>query len=789
MLAKTGYDSLGMQYWAHSDPEDRKEGDPQANWQPLREHLCAVAALAEQFSQQIRPDDLDFARAVRAAGLLHDYGKYTREFQERIRGVRKGRAPHSIHGASLAFERQAVECALAIAGHHAGLPNPKGDQRSLWERVRELGPVAEEIWETAVEDCASLKACRSGAAPLLDYLRPPRQEADLATRMLFSCLIDADRLDTAAHMTGQPNMAEPSLNAAAKIEQLLEFIQRRAAGVPEGAVKAARQEVLDSCLTAAGDSSNLFSLNVPTGGGKTLASMAFALKRAQLDPGRFKRVIVVIPYLSIIEQNAQVYAAALGSDTVFEHHSGRLGRLNPKPSSRSDSGDVFAPASEDDSEGSYLHPRRRVIEENWSAPIIVTTSVRFFESLFSNRPGDLRRLHNVAGSIVILDEVQTLPRQLLAPILGMIEELSRDWSTTFLFCTATLPAFEKSSFGTTSIGGDLRWPRGTLREVIPQPQRLFDKLRRVRVRWPEDHKTSAQELASQLIERRRVLCIVNTRDRALGLFRTVLATAAEENVAADCIFHLSTRMCAAHRLEVLDEVREQIARDKAPCLVISTQLVEAGVDLDFPCVFREMAPLDSIAQAAGRCDREGRLTAASGTPGGEVIVFEPDEATAPPGYYREATARTRALAAERELSIDSPDDIRAYFDRLYGEAGQGQSLVDLRDSLKFRTLAEEFDYLADHTQAVFTAHDATGKRLLQRLRGQLRGAGFLDRKSLYQLRRRYSVGLRPNEMQTGLRGAIEEITDSDPPLFVCREGFYDRRTGIRLELAADQLVV
>ena len=248
-------------------------------------------------------------------------------------------------------------------------------------------------------------------------------------------------------------------------------------------------------------------------------------------------------------------------------------------------------------------------------------------------------------------------------------------------------------------------------------------------------------------------------------------------------------MCAAHRLEVLDEVREQIARDKAPCLVISTQLVEAGVDLDFPCVFREMAPLDSIAQAAGRCDREGRLTATSGTPGGEVIVFEPDEATAPPGYYREATARTRALAAGRELSIDSPDDIRAYFDRLYGQAGQGQSLVDLRDSLKFRTLAEEFDYLADHTQAVFTAHDATGKRLLQRLLGQLRGAGFLDRKSLYQLRRRYSVGLRLNEMKTGLRGTIEEITDSDPPLFVCREGFYDRRTGIRLELVADQLVV
>ena len=400
-----------MTYWAHSD--DLPEAHPAARWQPLNEHLRQVGAIAEALAKKAKPSDPGFQMTAKAIGLLHDIGKYTEEFQRKIRGEAL-QAPHSAHGAAIARRARAIEAAFAVSGHHAGLPNPKGGKASLWERTREVDGMLDGLWRTAVNDCPELSECgellRASAADLNGF--------DLRTRMLFSCLVDADRIDSSGDsQTGGP------LSAASRLDQLLFFIEQRAARVPDGPVKRARMDVLGACRAAAGRPGNIFSLTVPTGGAKTLSSMAFALQRAVAFP-EVRRIIVVIPYLSIIEQNAQVFIDALGAGAILEHHSGDTDST--------------------DDEDAYENPRKRRATENWDAPIIVTTSVRFFESLFSHRPADLRRVHNIARSIVILDEVQTLPRKFVQPILSMIEDLANNWQATFLFCTATQPAFEKS---------------------------------------------------------------------------------------------------------------------------------------------------------------------------------------------------------------------------------------------------------------------------------------------------------------------------------------------------------
>jgi CRISPR-associated endonuclease/helicase Cas3 len=480
--------------------------------------------------------------------------------------------------------------------------------------------------------------------------------------------------------------------------------------------------------------------------------MAFALERACAFPD-LRRIIVVIPYLSIIEQNAQVFIDALGRDAILEHHSG----------------DTDA----QDDEEFYNNPHRRRAAENWDAPIIVTTSVRFFESLFSHRPSDLRRVHNLARSVVILDEVQTLPRQFIQPILGMMEDLAKNWCVTFLFCTATLPAFEKSK------PDDPRWESGTIQEIMPHPRELFGQLKRVEVEWPRGKRTW-KEIALAVVGARRALCIVNTRNHALALYREV---SGRPELDSASVFHLSARMCPCHRLKTIAAIKERLEDPAAPCVVISTQLVEAGVDLDFPVVYRAVGPLDSIAQAAGRCDREGWLTAKLGRPAGKVIVFEPEEPKLPPGVYLEATERTQALIREGGLSIDDPDCIRRYFDRLYGEADLGEELEQLRTDLRFRDVGEKFKMIADNSQSIFVPYDAQARDLI----GQLNAAGVLHLNVRRRLQR-YTVGLYPNEIQTAAqRGVLYEVRRGSD-LWVCPEGFYDEKLGFVMGPSPDQMV-
>lgn len=768
-----------LQYWAHSAPVTESDPGSRRGWQPLSDHLESVGAFARGLALAARPEDVNFADIAYFAGLLHDFGKYSNCFQKMLQTGR-GRCQHAIHGAMLAYfgaktfarVNGLLTVAFAIAGHHAGLPNG-GD---LGGKLREQKFRAEvdAIFTRACNDSEVLnQVVTHRLSDQLDIApRPAGARLDLAVRMLFSCLVDADRLDSA----GRKPIQE-SLQPKDRLNVLLERLAKLQDRSPDGPVKQMRSQVLQDCLNAASSSQKLFSLSVPTGGGKTLAAMAFALRRAALFPQQFRRVIVVIPYLSIIEQNAQVYADIFGRDELLEHHSGSFVKL------KKDNEEHFSQVEDEQEEEHFQETGLRSETENWDAPLIVTTSVRFFESLFSNRPADLRRVHNIARSIVILDEVQTLPRRLLGPLLAMMKELSEDWGVNFVFSTATQPAFERPPSK-----NDLRWEPGTLTEIVQAPEPLRASLKRAEICWEIDRPVDWPEVADRMMKARQCLAIVNVRDHAGALYEEVLRIAEERDRPEEGIFHLSTRMCAAHRLRVLGKIRERLRANEL-CYVVSTQLVEAGVDLDFPLVLRAIGPLDSIVQAAGRADREGKRTALLGHPGGEVVVFLPEENRMPPNEYREAAGVTEAIAKAALLDgagiqVDSAKAIQEYFELYYGgDRDLGQKLeMELRRREKFRTLAEEFEMISSRTRDVFVPDDEEARRAIARLRD--RGELTLDLRRALQ---RHVIGLSPWEFDKA-KGVLERLP-GEGEIWIAHDHAYDPKLGLLFEVAVEKLIL
>ncbi|WP_342377076.1 CRISPR-associated endonuclease Cas3'' [Myxococcus stipitatus] len=622
----------------------------------LKEHLEAVGRLAAGFAPRE-----DMKVPALATGRWHDLGKYRRHFQNRIREENGfeahlepdhgGDRDHSTAGAlwALREDLRLLPLAMAIAGHHCGL----SDQEKFKERVRRPEKTAQLQDALAQGIPKDIQATPSGltVAPLLK-LSPHRLE--FWTRMLFSTLCDADFLDTEWFFDASRGAERKVEVALAQLaDGLRASLDKKQSGAPDTVVNQVRREVLSAVLAAAPSSPGVFSLTVPTGGGKTLTSMAFALEHARVHG--HKRVIVAIPYTSIIEQSAAVYREAFGElgHAVIEHHS------------------AVDPLKET--------ALNRVASENWDAPVIVTTTVQLLESLFAHRPSACRKLHNIAHSVIVLDEAQTLPPSLLTTILDGLGTLVEDYGCSVVICTATQPA----------LGRRPALPEGfaSIRELVPPEVRAFERLRRVRVRWPSSREpTSYAELAEAVAREQDVLVVVHRRDDARKLCALIDALVGGEGKT----LHLSALMCPEHRSVVLEDIKARKRRGE-PVRLVATQLVEAGVDLDFAVVYRSMAGMDALGQAAGRCNREGLLAGL-----GELRVYEAETAP-PPGVLRAAMDVTRTLLVQRpDLDLFAPENFRLFFERLYANASRdGKGIQDSRKALQFEAVAGKFKLVED----------------------------------------------------------------------------------------------
>lgn len=673
------------QFFAHST-----SAKDQSNWQPLAEHLLSVGQLAAERAAFFGGQQL-----AQIAGLLHDLGKYTDEFQRRINGDLI-RVDHATRGAMLAVERYGALgrlLAYGIAGHHAGLANGSdpGERSTLQDRLKGQGlPALLTQWQ---EEISLPEKSQLQLPPL--SLRKERaffQQAFLA-RMLFSCLVDADFLDTEAFY--QRIEQRPSLRPGQPptLTELRTVLDRYLAGfTADSPVNRIRSDILAYVRQQAECPPGLFSLTVPTGGGKTLASLAFALDHA-IRHG-LRRIIYVIPFTSIVEQNAAVFRKALGAlgdQAVLEHHS------------------AF---SDDRSKDKQARDKLRLAMENWDMPIIVTTAVQFFESLYADRPARCRKLHNIAGSVIILDEAQTLPLKLLRPCVAAIDELALNYGCSPVLCTATQPALQAPQFK-----GGLQ----DVRELAPNPALLFQQLARVQVRQVGILSDAA--LQQQMAGHDQVLCIVNNRRHARALYESI----ADQEGAR----HLTTLMCARHRSQVLAEVRQRL-RDGLPCRLVATSLIEAGVDVDFPSVLRAEAGLDSIAQAAGRCNREGRRALEAS----EVLVFQTENPDwkAPDELQQFAQAAREVLRNTMGDPL-APEAITRYFQQLYWQKGERElDKADLLaqieskrlEGIPFEMLAEKFRMIDSVQCPVIIPFDEIARDALKAL-GFAAGCGELAR--------------------------------------------------------------
>lgn len=681
--------------FAHSTHESSKK-----NWELLADHLREVGARASSYAKPF-----GWAELARAAGLLHDIGKVSAAYQLYISKPPQGEGRGPDHSTAGAREAEALygsvagRClAYAIAGHHAGL----ADYAELRRRRDEKMLEDYRGWRDHAGELPDPAALRPAALP------KPNAHAGFSeaflTRMLFSCLVDADFLAT-EQFYAKGAERESFAELATLQGRLSAFLDGKRRDDTE--LNRLRSCVLDHAVAQAGAEPGLFSLTVPTGGGKTLTSLAFAMEHARRHG--LSQVIYVIPYTSIIEQTAAVFRDALGTtQDVLEHHAS----FDWDPPRRTEDADDEGPAG---------LAKLRKASENWDAPVVVTTAVQFFESLFARRPSQCRKLHNIANAVVVLDEAQTLPLRLLRPCMAALTELATNYRTSVVLCTATQPALRESDGFTDGL--DHKGPAKKVgfkdvRELAYEPQTLFEKLKRVDVER-RGGKTEDAEIVERFAEQPRMLCIVNSRRHARELFDALKA----DPRTAEGACHLTTLMCPVHRREVLAKVRQRLT-DQLPVRLVATSLIEAGVDVDFPEVWRAMAGLDSIAQAAGRCNREGRSQR------GRTVVFEPADSAA------SADLRPLIESADgvfrRGLDPLSLEGVQAYFNEVYWRRGaEAMDAATLdgriwpilgsiaeragRREFEFETTARAFRLIDEVQETVIVPYDDAAEAILKRL--------------------------------------------------------------------------
>jgi CRISPR-associated endonuclease/helicase Cas3 len=663
-------------FFAHSANSAGKRHD-------LLKHLFDVADRARAFAAKFGAGEFGYW-----AGLWHDLGKFTQKFQDYLdEKVPKG-PDHSTAGAIHAFP-VFDELARLVAGHHSGLP----DKTNLQKRVKDAAKKA--LAEEALDKARAMLPSLTPEGDLGDRLpsflcgapRPGSDEekrlmraSELFFRMVFSALTDADFLDTEKHFNAAQHARRSDLPTLQDLWARFEADQNNLSGKTPDRLQEVRHEIYQRCLEVGAEAKpGIFSLTVPTGGGKTRSGLAFALRHAlsqAADTGRpaFDRVIVAIPYTSIIEQTADVYREIFAGleHAVLEHHSAIGARVTKEGQDE----------DEDKDPVSFDEQWTRLASENWDAPLIVTTTVQLFESLFNNRPAKCRKLHNIARSVLILDEVQTLPVHLLTPTLDVLQQLTDNYGVTVVLCTATQPALRSHA----SFRG-LR----DVREIIPNPISYFTELKRVDYDVCLDEPWSWERVAEEVRNAEQCLVVVNTKKDAFALL--------DHLKGVPGVLHLSTQMCGVHRLETLKEVKRRLRPDvQEPCRLVSTQVVEAGVDLDFPLVLRAVGPLDRIVQAAGRCNREGKLLKDGQPVRGRVVVFQPAEGGLPPGIYQTAVDEAVSMLHQRR-DLHEPKTFEDYFRTLF--ATVGEEVLDKkriqydREGSRYPAVAEKYRLIED----------------------------------------------------------------------------------------------
>lgn len=693
-------------YIAHK--EDNRE-------QTLWDHLWGTADRAESFA-----DAFSAGKYARKIALHHDIGKYSDNFQKRIRGS-KIQVDHSSAGAKYLYESNknalGLIAAYCISGHHSGLP----DGGSLSQ------PRDGELYARLTKELDDYSASQIDFKDEDPRLSTPETaikngfQMSFLTRMVYSCLVDADWLDTENFISGyKPRGSFES------IKSLWDRYSRELArfGHPKSELNILRAEILQNCLDAAAGKSGVYTLTAPTGSGKTISSMAFALKHAIAQGMR--RVIYIVPYNTIIEQNAEVFEKILGTENILQHHSG------------------IAYANDEHSP----EYRKLLATENWDATVIVTSSVRFFESLYANRSSDCRKLHNIAGSVLVFDEAQMIPLAYLIPCVEVIKELVVNYRCSAVLATATQSSLD-------SYFQPLR-----LKEIVSRPNEMYELFKRVRYDCSLG-KLSDEELADKLQRHDQVLCILNTKRRAQALIEKI-----------DGAIHLSTSMYPLHRSRVLAEIRNKLD-DGNPCVVISTSLIEAGVDVDFPVVYREMAGLDSVVQAAGRCNRENKR----GRNESVVYVFESEDR--PHGSIAQNVSAYE-YAARQVSDISSLEAIKHYFEQLRYIIGQEgldrKSVVQTFNdgakaafSMPFESVAKAFHLIEEDTRSIYVLTQEI--ELAARLRNK-----ELSRELFRELQK-YSVSLRRSDFYK-IEHQLERLDEEIFMLTVPE--FYDETIGIKL---------
>ncbi|ANY70169.1 hypothetical protein BBD42_29445 [Paenibacillus sp. BIHB 4019] len=670
-------------YYAH-----RTKSEDKATWQLLIVHLQEVAELAGHFAAAFGARDWG-----KAAGILHDLGKYSKKFQLRLAGSQIA-VDHATAGAQHMMEREKGDYALLlayiIAGHHAGLPDcgtDAGEESTLFNRLKkEVEPYQEAAFNELPQQLGLNKLSLS--------LKPgisPEFQLAFFTRMIFSCLIDADSLNSEAFSNQKQSAKRGKIADFPKLFKKFETYIQDEFGVPKSSININRLELLTHCITRAQSPRGMKTLTLPTGSGKTLISLGYALRHAihhsTNDDQGIRRIIYVIPYTSIIEQNARIFRKIVGSKNVLEHHS----NVQHEKKQESEDGSVD------------LKEKLQLAEENWDYPIIVTTNVQFFESLFANKRARCRKLHNLANSIIILDEAQLMNGGLFKPSLYALQELTQNYGATVLLCTATQPEIEKL------------FPEPIqIEELTDDVPLRFEQFKRVRIK--QVGTLSLNQIDEQLASHKQVLCVVNTRKIAREIYAQCLKRSSEDAMK-EGFFHLSARMCPIHRTETLALIQERLDDKKnLPCTVISTQLIEAGVDIDFPAVYREMAGLDSIAQAAGRCNRNGKALL------GYTYVFE-TEYGLPPGWFSATAEVTQSVLEKYKDDPLSLEAVRKYFNELYFYQSSGKvdktdskgilELIERRGALlefPFREIAQRFQLIETAAKAVIVPYERCEER-------------------------------------------------------------------------------